>query len=69
VRSLINSIYETGQWPSVKVILFKKNPKLQNAATIAHTAEKVARIFRGKDFQGTEDIRGKDKFIYRRNGC
>jgi hypothetical protein len=66
---MINNKYETGQWPSVKVILFKKKPKQQNAATIAHTAEKVARIFRGKDCQGTEDTRGKDKFIYRRNGC
>jgi hypothetical protein len=42
MTKLINTIYETGEWPKdfteVTMIAVKKNHKLQNAATIAQSA-------------------------------
>ena len=49
VTQLFNNTYETGEWPKdvigVTMIAYKK-PNVKNAATIAHTAQIVARIFR-----------------------
>jgi hypothetical protein len=42
MTQLINSIYETGEWPKdfieVTMIALKKKPKLQNAVTITQSA-------------------------------
>jgi len=44
----------------------RKSHKLQNAATIAHTAKIVAKIFRRKFEKKIEDVLGGDQFGFRR---
>jgi hypothetical protein len=47
------------------MIALKKKPKLQNTATIAHTAKIVARILRRRFERKTEDALGEDQFGFR----
>jgi phosphotransacetylase len=48
------------------VIALKETPKLQNAATIAHTAKTVARILRRRIERKIEGVLGEDQFGFRR---
>ena len=43
----------------------QRNQKLQNAATIAHTAQIVAKILRSAE-RKIEDVRGEEQFGFRR---
>jgi hypothetical protein len=69
---LINTIDETGEWPKdfteVTMIALKKKPKLQNAATIAHSALShiKAKILRRWIKRKIVDVLGEDQFGFRR---
>ena len=69
---LINTIYETGEWSKdfteVTMIAFKRNHKLQNAVTIAHSASAkiVTKILRRRIERKIEDVLGEDQFGFRR---
>jgi hypothetical protein len=73
---LINTIYETGEWPKdfteVTMIALKKKPqatKCSNYRTIsliAHTAKIVAKILRRRIEKKIEDVLGEEQFRLRR---
>jgi hypothetical protein len=76
MKKLINTIYETGEWPKdfteVTMIALKKKPqatKCSNHHTISlitHTAKIVAEILRRRIEKKIEDILGEDQFGFRR---
>jgi len=73
---LINTIYETGEWPKdfteVTMIALKKKPQATKSSDhrtislIAHTAKIVAKILRRRIEKKIEDVLGKDQFGFRR---
>jgi hypothetical protein len=75
IKKLINTIYETGEWPKdfteVTMIALKKKPQAtkcsdhRTISLIAHTAKIVAKILRRKTEYKTEDVLG-DQFGFRR---
>jgi len=76
MKKLINTIYETGEWPKdlaeVTMIALKKKPqatKCSDHRTIsltAHTAKIVAKILRRRTEKKIEDVLGEDQFGFRR---
>jgi len=76
MTKLINTIYETGEWPKdfteVTIIALKKKPQAtkcsdhRTISLIAHTAKIVARIFRRRIEKEIEDIHEEDQFGFRR---
>jgi hypothetical protein len=76
MAKLINTIYETGQWPKdfteVTMIALKKKPqatKCSNHRTIsliAHTAKIGTKILRRRIEKKIEDVHGGDQFRFRR---
>jgi hypothetical protein len=76
LMKLINTIYETGEWPKdfteVTMIALKKKPQAtkcsdhRTISLIAHTAKIVANILRSRIEKKIEDVLGKDQFGYRR---
>jgi len=75
MTKLINTIYETGEWPKdfteFTMIALKQEPqatKCSNHPTIsriAHTAKIVAKILRRIE-KKIEDVLGEDQFGFRR---
>jgi len=73
---LINTIYETGEWPKdfmgVTMIALKKKPHAtkcnahRTVSLIAHTAEIVKKILRRKIEKKIEELLGEDQFGFRR---
>jgi len=73
---LINTIYETGEWPKdfteVTMIAFKKKPQATKSSDhrtislIAHTAKIVTNILRRRIEKKIEDELGEDQFGFRR---
>ena len=76
MTKLINTIYETGEWPKdfteVTMIALKKKPqatKCSNHRTISlisHIAKIVAKILRRRIEKKIEDVLGEDQFAFRR---
>ena len=76
MTKLINTIYETGEWPKDftegTMIALKKKPqatKCSNHRTISlivHTATIVAKILRKRIKRKIEDVLGEDHFRFRR---
>jgi hypothetical protein len=76
MKKLINTFYETGEWPKdfteVTVIALKKKPEATKCSDhctislIAHTAKIVAKILRRRIEEKIEDEFGKDQFGFRR---
>jgi hypothetical protein len=76
MRKLINTIYETGEWPKnfteVTMIALKKKPQVtkcnnhRTISLIAHTGKIVAKILRTKIKKKPEDVLGEDRFGFRR---
>jgi len=76
MTNLINTIYETGEWPKdfteVTMIALKKKPqatKCSDHCTIslmAHTAKIVAKILRRRIEKKIEDVIEEDQFGFRR---
>ena len=75
ITKLINTKYETGEWPKdfteVTMIALKKKPQATKCcghhtiSLIAHTAKIVAKIIRRIE-KKIEDILGEDQFGFRR---
>ena len=73
---LINTIYETGEWPKdfteVTMIALKKKPQVtkcsdhRTISLIAHTAKIAAKILRRRTKKKIEDVLGEDQFGFRR---
>jgi len=76
MTKLINTIYETGEWPKdfteVTMIALKKKPQAtkrsdhRTISLIAHTAKTVAKILRRRIEKKIEDVLGEDQFGFRR---
>jgi len=76
MTKLINTIYETGEWPKdlmeVTMIAFKKKPQAtkcndhRTISLIAHTAKIVTKILRRRIEKKTEEVLGEDQFGFRR---
>jgi len=76
ITKLINTIYETGEWPKdftkVIMIALKKKPQAtkcsdhRTISLIAHTAKRVAKILRRRIKNKIEDVLGEDQFGFRR---
>jgi len=76
MTKLINTIYETGEWPKdfteVTMITLKKKPQAtkcsdhRTISLIAHTAKIVAKILRRRIEKKIEDVLGEDQFGFRR---
>jgi hypothetical protein len=76
MMKLINTIYETGEWPKdlteVTTIALKKRPQAtkcsdrRKISLIAHTAKMVTKILRRRIKKKTEDVLGEDQFGFRR---
>jgi len=76
MRKLINTVYETGEWPKdfmeVTMIALKKKPQAakysdhRTISLIAHTAKIVAEILRRGTEKKIEDVLGEDQFGFRR---
>ena len=76
MTKLINTIYETGEWPKdfkkVTMIALKKKPQAtkcsdhRTISLIAHTAKIVAKILRRRIEKKIEDGLGEDQFGFRR---
>ena len=76
MRKLINTIYETGEWPKdfteVTIIALKKEPQAtkcsdhRTISLIAHTAKIVAKILRRRIEKKIKDVLGEDQFGFRR---
>ena len=76
ITKLINTIYETGEWPKefkeVTIIALKKKPQCTKCSDhrtmglIAHTAKIVAKILRRRIERKIEDILAGDKFGFRK---
>jgi hypothetical protein len=70
MTKLINTIYETGEWPKdfteVTMIALKKKPQAtkcndhRTISLIAHTAKRVAKILRRRIEKKIEDVHGED---------
>ena len=67
MTQLTNKKYETGEWSmnfnEITKTSLKKKPKMEKAATIAHTAHIVARILKRRKI---EDVLGEDQLGFRR---
>ena len=76
ITKLINTIYETGEWPKdftqVTMIALKKKPQAtkcndyHTVSLIAHTTKIVAKILRRRIERKIEDVLGEDQFGFRR---
>ena len=76
MTKLINTIYETGEWPKdfteVTMIASNKKPQAKKCSDhrtislIAHTAKKVAKILRRRIGKKIEVVVGEDQFGFRR---
>jgi hypothetical protein len=76
MTKLINTIYETGEWPKdfteVTMIALKKKPQATKCSyhftisLIAHTVKIVAKILRRRFKKKIEDVLGEDQFGFRR---
>ena len=76
MTKLINTIYETGEWPKdfmeVTMIALKKKPKAtkcnnhRTISLIAHTAKIVTKILRRRIEKKIEEVLGEDQFGFRR---
>jgi hypothetical protein len=76
MTKLINTIYETGEWPqdftAVTMIALKKKPQAtkcsdhRTTSLIANTAKIVAKILRRRIERKIEDVVGEDQFGFRR---
>jgi len=78
MKQMMKNIHETGEWlknfTEVTIIALKKKPKAtkyghRNTHTInviAHTANQVAWILRGRTERNIEDVFGEDQFGFRR---
>jgi len=76
MTKLVNSIYETGEWPKdfteVTMITLKKKPQVtkfsdhRTISLIAHTAKIVAKILRRRIEKKIEDVLREDQFGFRR---
>jgi len=72
MTKLINTIYETGEWPKdfmeVTMITLKKKPQATKCSDhgtislIAHTTKIVAKILRRRIEKKIEDVLGEDQF-------
>ena len=75
-KKLINTIYETGEWPKdfmeVTMIALKKKPQATQCSNhrtislIAHTAKIIAKILRRRIERKIEDVLGEDQFGFRK---
>jgi hypothetical protein len=76
MKKLINTIYETGEWPKdlteVTMIALKKKPQAtkcsdhRTISLIAHTAKIVEKILRRRIKKKIEDVFGEDQFGFKR---
>ena len=76
MTKLINTIYETGQWPKdfteVTMIALKKKTQTtkcsehRTTSLISHTAKIITKIFRRRIEKKIEDVFGEDQFGFRR---
>ena len=76
MTNLINTIYETGDWPKdfteVTMVALKKKPQAtkcsdhRTISLIAQTAKIVAKILRRRIEKKIEDVLGEDQFEFRR---
>ena len=76
MTKLINTIYETGEWPKdfmeVTMIALKKKPQATKCndhriiSLIAHTAKIVTKILRRRIEKKIEELLGEDQFGFRR---
>jgi len=76
MTKLINTIYETGEWPKdstkVTMIALKKNPQAtkcsdhRTMSLIAHTAKIISKILKRRIEKKIEDVLEKDQFGFRR---
>jgi len=76
MTKLINTIYETGEWPKdfieVTMIALKKKPQAtkcneyRTISLIAHTAEIVTKILRRRIEKKIEEVLGEDQFGFSR---
>ena len=76
MTKLINTLYETGEWPKdfteVTMIALKKKPQVtkcsdhRTISVIAHTAKIVAKILRRRIEKKIEGVLGEDQFGFRR---
>ncbi|PNF16702.1 hypothetical protein B7P43_G05333 [Cryptotermes secundus] len=76
LTKLINTIYETGEWPKdfteVTMIALKKKTKATKCSDhhticlMAHTAKITAKILKRRIKRKIEDILGEDQFGFRR---
>jgi len=74
--TLINTIYETGEWPKdfteVTMIVLKKKPEdtkcsdQRTISLIAHTAKIVTKILRSRVEKEVEDVLREDQFGFTR---
>ena len=72
LTKLINTVYETGEWPKdftdVTMIALKRKTQAtkysshRTISLIAHTAKIIAKILRGRIERKIEDVRGEDQF-------
>ena len=70
MKKLINTTYETGEWPEdfmeVTMIALKRKPRATKCSDhrtmshIAHTARTVAKILRRRTEKKIEDVLGED---------
>ena len=75
MKKLINTIYETGEWPKdfteVTMIALKKKPQAtkcsdhRTISLIVHSAKIVAKILRRRIEKKIEDVLGEDQFGFR----
>jgi hypothetical protein len=76
MTKLINTIYETGEWPKdfteVTMIAVKKKPQAtkcsdhRTISLIAHTPKRAANILRRRIEKKIENVLGEDQFGFRR---
>ena len=76
MKTLINTIYETGEWPKefteVATIALKKKPQATECSDhrtiglIAYTGKTVTKILRRRTEKKIEDVHGEDQFGFRR---
>ena len=79
MTKLLNTIYETGEWPKdfteLTMIALKKKPQAtkcsdhRTISLITHTAKIVAKILRRRFEREIEDVLGEDEFGFRRGKC
>ena len=75
MKKLINTIYETGEWPKdfteVMIALKKKTQATRcrdhcTISLISHTAKIIAKILRRRIERKIEDVLGEDQFGFSR---